>query len=228
MNKETKDAIREFAESLRISKFSTAILYMQEEACISDKCSFKNCFKALRNISAHEPGTFAREFSKERNRGVQRITISTDAGYMVLLDVVQLAAWLIDMALREREYAYIEFLYSTYKMLYPEQIVESTLEKPIVCSVDFMKDCVGEYYKLSNILYEQLGILKPIAEDDPYAVNLLKENPKIFWKLAVPDMLRFTCVFLSNFNLHSICNLEWFKFLYVAREGVATRGEDDD
>lgn len=107
----TIDLIKRFAVSEDISYIPAIIVGMQEEDNVSETVSFKNCFRKLRNIAAHEPATITSQLLTGDNVMNVKIvfvceSVSNGANEKVILDITQFTAWMFEMYLKTRNLYY--------------------------------------------------------------------------------------------------------------------------
>lgn len=221
MTEQTRSLISEFAAHPGFGKVSYIILSMQEEDGVAEALRYKNCFKALRNIAAHEPEVIARQLVSSDNYGNQKVLFETSDGTIVVLDMLQFAIWMFDMYLLTKEKAYIQFIVTLYHLMYPEAFRRFTGSPKFKFKVVNGTGLLVTYDAWVSMMYRVYGVIRPIALSDPYICKLYKENKKVFWKVAVPDMMNLICFYLSgSVDLYDVENLTYFTMLYTAREGL--------
>ncbi len=64
-------------------------------------------------------------------------------------------------------------------------------------------------------------MIKTIGIDDPYTIRMLMENPKMFWRLAIPNMMEIIKLFMNDkIVANDDRNLGGYIKLLKSREGV--------
>lgn len=221
MEERTRKLIAEFRKEQDTETLLSIFIALHEEEGVSERVGFKNCLRHLRNMAAHEPAMFVKGFSNKYNAGSQKIVFTGADGTCVVLDVVQLLVWMFDMYLKTEEKEYLIFIKAVYQMRY-----KKALERFAgVTGYDFWMEgdeaLLSPYVIWMQSMYTQCGMVRSFGVEDPYAAKLLKENPKVFWKTAIPSMMELACFYMSGgVRLLNKANLKYFIQLYVAREGV--------
>lgn len=221
MEERTKGLIVEFQKKPDVEVLLSIFIALHEEEGVSERISFKNCLRHLRNMAAHEPAMFVKGLMDGYNIGSQKIVFNGADGVCVVLDTVQLLVWMFDMYLKTEEKEYLIFIKAVYHMLYPR-----ALERYMnMGRYDFWKEgdevLLAPYVKWMKFMFEQCGMIRSFGVEDPYALKLMKENPKVFWKTAIPSLMELACFYMSGcVRLLNKANLRYFVQLYVAREGV--------
>lgn len=222
MTEQTRGLISSFAQEQDIIKVPEIILRLQEEDNVATVLRYKNCFKAIRNMAAHEPSTLCEQLASKENRGNQRIVLRTKDEKVVVVDMLAFIVWMFDMYLQTEEAAYLAFVKAVMELLYPNAIKRFSLKQPFLFTKAANGGMLDTYVKWVEFLYEHYGIVKPISIYDPYITNLYRENFKVFWKVAVPDLMSMACfLFTDNVDLTDIRNVNYFIAIRDAREGLA-------
>ncbi len=221
MKDRTKSLIVSYREKLDVETLLSIFIALHEEENVSERVGFKNCLRHMRNIAAHEPDMFVREFQGGYNAGSQKIVFHNADGSAVVLDTVQLLVWMFDMFLKTDEKEYLIFVKAVYKVLYHKSMERFSGIK----GYDFWKESdkvlIRPYVKWLSTMFECCGMIRAFGVEDPYAVKLLNENPKVFWKTAVPSFMDLACFYMSgSVRLLNKANLHYFMQLYIAREGI--------
>ena len=196
MTENTVKLINEFVRTRAIHLLPSIIIGMQEEDNVSDTVSYKNCFRLLRNLAAHEPGTLTTQIKGVYNAGNQKIVfVPEELRGDIVVDLAQFTLWMMDMYKKTGEAAYIKFAMTLMQILMPYSI---GIMRETNCTLDIgskpssMSDAewaTREFLKLQNIWYESYGLPKTVNVKDDYFSELLRSNPKLFWKIAVPNMM---------------------------------------
>lgn len=220
MTEATKSRIREFSKSKKLTDIPYILLSMQEEDRVSEVIRYKNCFRTLRNIAAHEPGVIVEQIVSKENEGNQKIIFVTMDENKVVCDMLQFAVWMMDMFILTDNIEYLRFLKVLYQILYTKSIQKFFGTEEFRFKIIKETGLITSYVNWVDYMYDHFGIIKPIAIRDPYITKLYDSNKKVFWKVAVPDMMNLACFYMSgHVNLLDKINLKYFCMLYTVREG---------
>ena len=119
MRERTSGMIYAFQKKPDVEQVPGILIALNEEEGVSERIQFKNCFRHLRNIAAHEPETLVQGFFSEYNIGCQKIVFHVAGDMTVVLDMVQLTVWMFDLYLQTRETEYVLFAQGMFRLLYP-------------------------------------------------------------------------------------------------------------
>jgi len=219
MTEQTKKLIDQFRLRRDLTGVAYIILSMQEEDNVSEVLRYKNCFRLLRNMAAHEPETIAQQLMDETNLGARKIVFTRVSGEVVVLDMLQFAVWMMDMYLQTSTAEYLIFLKVLYSILYKQAIASFEKTELFQFRIRGEAGLLHAYADWMTYMHKYYGCIKPIAVTDPYVTSLYKENRKVFWKVALPDMMMLACFYMTpNVVLSSKENLEYFTMLCSQRE----------
>lgn len=220
MQERTSKLIRTFQQTRDIETMMSILIALHEEENVTERVSYKNCLRLLRNIAAHEPALFTSTFTEGYNKGAQKIVLTSADGASVVLDTVQLVVWMFDMYLKSKEEEYLIFIKAVYQLLYPKALERFQNTGKFVFWQEAETAVINPYYRWTTVMYEKCGMIRTFGCTDPYAMKLLKENPKVFWKMAIPSMADIACFYMSGcIDLRHEPDLKYFLMLYTLREG---------
>ena len=219
MTQQTEDLIKKFCETRDLMLVPSIIIGMQEEDNVGNVIHFKNCFRQLRNIAAHEPATITSQINTGLNvNNTKLVFTSKDTEILTVLSIEQFTAWMFDMYMITSNIAYIVFWKTLLKVLYPSIYKENYTEDKFQFDSDVSR-ILPEYGRLINYMYDKFGELWPINIGDPYIRKMIVENPKVFWRMAVPNMFIIIKLFLNNYiDVRSRTNVQMFLALFQARD----------
>lgn len=225
MTEHTINLVKEFMNTKSFTYVPGIIIGMQEEDNVAGVLHFKNCFRILRNIAAHQPAVLVEQIDKGVNKGNSKIVfkaVNEGEPVTVVLDMVQFTVWMFDMYKHTNESAYLIFWYGLMTALYPSMLSVHKRSKEKF-SFDVKKH--GGLYKLfvdlQEFEYKEFGTIKALSIEDPYYVSLYKGNPQLFWKIAFPDMVNILKLFVSGVvDWMDMGNIDGFITLYKEREGA--------
>lgn len=220
MTEATKIRIQEFAKNKKLTDIPYILLSMQEEDKVSEIIRYKNCFRALRNIAAHEPEVIVEQILSKENIGNQKLVFVTADESVIVCDMLQFAVWMMDMFMLTDNMEYLRFLKTLYQVLYTKSIQRFSGTEEFKFKIINETGLITSYADWVNYMYYHFGIIKPIAIRDPYITKLYDTNKKVFWKVAMPDMMNLACFYMSgHVDLLDEINLRYFCMLYTVREG---------
>lgn len=226
MTKQTFNVISSFVKSQDIKLIPSILIGMQEEDDISNLIDFRNCFKILRNLAAHEPDTLTSQLLTGNNQGNSKLTFNTDSGLLehrVVVDMVQFTIWMFDAYRKTKNDAYLRFWKAFIKLLYPEinNRLNRGVQKFLLDPEAYKSGLLGMFLAYQKYCYFTLGKIKTIAPEDPYVCQLYQNNIRVFWRVAVPDMMDIVLLFAEDFiDINDEANISGFIALYKEREGV--------
>ena len=197
MTETTRNLIDDFQMRQDLRLLPSIIIGMQEEDKVSEIIEFGNCFKKLRNIAAHEPDNLISQVQLFIDTGCQKLLLVTKDNIIITVDMVQFTAWMMNMYQLVNEFYYIIFLISFIKLLYPKAIKRMENSDSISQFI-FHQIPLRGYLCWIKYMYYELGITYPIASADPYIIKIYKEDQKLFWRIAIPDMMQLVIFLVSN------------------------------
>lgn len=225
MTEHTRSLITNFADSHDITLLPSIIIGMQEEDDVANTVQFKNCFRHLRNVAAHEPNIIVSQIKSGTNVGCQKIMLLPPEGSNfqgVGLDFVQLSACLLDMYRVTRDTAYVTFMKALVDTLYQVASLRyCKQEYKFIFQRIGMGDAwlLNNYIKYCNFMYENFNEIKPISISDPFVAGVYKGNKKVFWKLAIPNMMNFLLFICSDcVDTYKMDTVEFFTEVYKYRD----------
>lgn len=217
----TIDLIKKFAESEDINYIPAIIVGMQEEDNVGETVSFKNCFRKLRNIAAHEPATITSQLLTGDNLMNVKIvfvceSVNNEVGERVVLDVTQFTAWMFEMYLITRDFYYLMFWLHFMYIMFPY-----IRKKRGTTTYNFkMQDSlIRTFQGWCNYRRDNDREVKYVNVMDPFTVRNVTENPKLFWRLSIPSMFPILEAFLTGeVSIREEDNLRAYIALLKARE----------
>lgn len=222
MKEYTLDLIKAFAKSEDIKSIPAIIVGMQEEDNVSDVISFKNCFRQLRNLAAHEPATIVSQLITNDNLMNTKIVFVGEVDgegqeKKVTMDTIQFTAWMFEMYVKTRNLGYLSFWKHFMNIIYPY-----CKENQVSAGYEFNVETLGllrAYGSWRDYRLEKHNEVKPINLLDPYITKNYSENPKLFWRLALPNMYVFIESFLTGeLDIKSDKNINAYLTFFKARE----------
>lgn len=220
MTETTKSLIKDFQAYGDLRLLPGILIGMQEEDKVSEVIEFSNCFKKLRNIAAHEPDTLISQIQFFSNTGCQKLVIATRDHMVVTVDMVQFTAWMLNMYQLKEEFFYIIFLDTFMKLIYTraiERMQDVEGNKSFVFNQTPLKD----YLNWTSYMYKEFGFIYPIADTDPYILKIYREDQKLFWRIAYPDMMLLVIFFMSNrVSFSNKSNIDYFLWIFKKKEGL--------
>lgn len=209
-----------FQKKPDVERIPGILIALNEEEGVSEKIQFKNCFRHLRNIAAHEPETLVQGFFSKYNIGCQKIVFHVTGDSVVVLDMVQLTVWMFDMYLQTSEIEYILYVQGMFRLLYAPVLGRYAPLGRYSFVEEGDARLIAPYVDWLTWMYQKCGMVRTFGVDDPYVSKLLKENPKVFWRMAIPSLMDLASFYLAGcVDLEKKSDIQYFKNLYVAREG---------
>lgn len=228
MTGQTGSLITSFVEARSSHLIPSIIIGMQEEDDVSNRIQFKNCFKQLRNIAAHEPSTLTTQLMNESNKGCQTIVFKTTYTNLdkntLTVDMVQFTAWMLDMYMITRDRNYLMFIKTLIRILYPAAFKKYQEKvQPVFSAEPLGKSkvdswCLSQYLLWQKYMNIHYGDIRPISTIDPFIVNMFQDNKRVFWKMAVPNMMDLV-LFIFGSNVNDVkSNITLYLEIFKARD----------
>lgn len=221
MTDQTRKLVDKFSLTKDITLIPSIILSMQEEDNVSNTIQFKNCFKQLRNLAAHEPYTIITQLLSKGNKGNTKISlISMKLGdaYKLVIDINQFTAWMFDMYMKSSEISYIKFWQALCQMLYPCLNCKSGTFEFNTVKYNSLAEL---YLAYSEYLLKYKNILKVFSLNDTYVADMYGTNRKLFWRITIPDFTQVTGLFISgDVDAYNSANVATYLEIFKEREGV--------
>lgn len=219
MTAHTEELIKSFSKSLDVNALPGIIVALQEEDNVSNVIDFKNCFRQLRNIAAHEPATIVSQIAVADNVNNTKLVFYAENDNVVVMDTIQFTAWMFNMYILTKNIAYLAFWKAFMKLVYPaipvaEAVVQDTLQFS-----DASSEMLDNYDKWQTFMFDRYKVMQTINTRDPYITTMFRENRKVFWRMAIPDMFMLVrCYVDGSVSLRRTENIVAFLALYKARE----------
>ena len=219
MTTQTEDLIKKFSMNGDLNFVPGIIIGMQEEDNVGNAVHFKNCFRQLRNLAAHEPATIVSQIKAGTNSNSTKIVLVSQIEKNTIgFSIEQFTAWMFDMHVITGNIAYLVFWKSMLKVLYPNVYNESLMNTTFKFGSDTTK-LLSEFGRVSEYLIEQYGELWHINIKDEYVANMFKTNPKVFWRMAIPNMFVIIKLYLNGLiDIRNRDNINMYLAFFTARE----------
>lgn len=225
MTSQTKSLIDKFANNKDISLIPSIIIGMQEEDNVSNVIQFKNCFRQLRNISAHEPSVITSQLLDKDNKMCNRVIFipkDAEVATKVVLSTVQFTAWMFEMYLRTNDKEYLIFWRTLWRILYPKCSQPSGVKFKFYENANYteVSNMIRTFLRWQNYMADTRNMQRVVSVRDDYMTDILNCNIKLFWRMAIPDMITVCNVFASgDIDLTDINNIKSFVYFFKVREG---------
>lgn len=225
MTGQTRALIDKFASSGDITLIPSIIIGMQEEDNVSNVIQFKNCFRQIRNLAAHEPAVIISQIMNSDNRMCNRIVFTPtneEVATKVVVSMVQFTAWMFEMYTRTMNTGYLIFWRALWRRLYgkcaaPSNVKFSFYDGPNYTDTASM---VRMFLRWQTYMAETRNVQRVVSTKDDYMTEILNSNIKLFWRMAIVDMMSVCNVFASgDIDLSDIHNIKSFLHLFKVREG---------
>jgi len=217
MTSRTKELILDFHKTRNINLVPSIIIGLQEDDSVSTTVQFKNSFRLLRNLAAHEPETITEQLLLDRNlnhaKAVFLLRESDDA--KLTLDLAQLAAWLFDMRLKTGDAHYIVFCRTLIQVMCP-CIVRYSPNKLVLSS----DDLVESHAEFEDYLKTRLNRPSLSNMYDDYTATQFASNRRLFWRMTYPSMMEVISTILNYVDLTDEKTIQFYVNLFKEREGV--------
>lgn len=227
MTQETKQLISRFTCDMDLDLLPSIITGMQEEDNVSGTTKYKNCFKGLRNIAAHEPSVIISQWKSKYNEGCSRIVFECSntegfKGNRLCVEMVQLTAWMFDMYLISKNKSYIDFWHTLMNILYPS-IHEIQVQKRFKFDSTVYKSGLIELFlKFQDYMYDTFGKIRTLNVREAFIAKLYEDNQVLFWKIVIPDMFSLVELFIMGVvDLNEESSYRTFLEFIDAREGAS-------
>ena len=221
MTEQTRKLITKFSLTFDITLVPSIILSLQEEDNVSGTIQFKNCFKQLRNLAAHEPHTIITQLLSKNNKGNTKIVLtSTKLGDVckLIIDINQFTAWMFDMYVISDEVSYLKFWRTLCLMIYP---FINTKSGTFEFNLDRHGNSANLYLAYSNYLMEKKNVPKVFSVEDSYVADMYGSNRKLFWRITIPDFMQVTSLFISgDVDVYVRSNVLTYLEIFKEREGL--------
>ena len=219
MTTQTEDLIKAFSLNKDITLLPSIIIGMQEEDNVCKVLHFKNCFRQLRNLAAHEPYVITSQIMAGTNVNNTRLVFdSKDNTEVLTVNMEAFTAWMFDMYTITGNIAYLVFWRTLMKILYPSICSENTAGVTFKFGSDTTR-LLSEFAALQDYMVANFGELWVINPKDAYIQKHLKENIKIFWRMAIPNFFTIIKLYLNGcIDVRHKDNINMFLALYSARE----------
>lgn len=229
MTRQTMDWVLRYAKTSDVAFIPAVIQGMQEDDHFSNIIQFKNSFRLLRNLAAHEPETITKQIKSGDNIGNSKIVfipINNDVKNWVVVDMVQFTAWMLDAYLVTDNIAYLTFWHTLMLDLYPVYKARLNANKVNKRVFEFKPNkysngLMGLFLNYQEFMFKVFGKPKTIAPQDPYALQIYESNTRVFWRMAYPDMMDVVALLVDGtIEVSDKDNIRGFLTLFKEREGV--------
>ena len=225
MTEQTRKLISKFSITFDVSLVPSIILNMQEEDNVSNTIQFKNCFKQLRNLAAHEPHTITTQLLSKNNKGNTKIVLtSSKLGDVckLIIDINQFTAWMFDMYVITDEVSYLRFWKTLCRIIYPFlNHKPESFNDYFEFNLDRHGNSANLYLAYANYLMEKKNVPKVFSVEDTYVADMYGTNRKLFWRITIPDFMSVTGLFISgDVDVYVRSNVETYLEIFREREGI--------
>lgn len=231
MTDQTSSLILTFIKTHDCKLLPSIFIGIQEDDNFSNIVRFKNCFRLVRNLSAHEPNTITSQINAGDNYYNSKITFIPESGEMekrVVVDIIQFTVWMFDAYLLTNNIAYISFWLHFMQFKYPHLIEARKKQKDeqfIFDSNAYPGGLMGMFLEYQRYSSKYLNRYKTVSPEDPYTLSMYTTNTRVFWRIAFPHLMEVINLFADDhINVRDKRNIMGLIELYREREGVY---EDD-
>lgn len=215
MTDATRDQIKKFAATRDMSLVPQIFIGISEEDNVGSKLKYKSCLRLLRNIAAHEPATFTAQIQAGNNVNSFKLAFITQKDSKVVFDLAQFTAWMFDAYRIFDNVGYLAFWKAFVLAVLP--MWDSKNEYSFT-----FKSGVNPLFNYVNWMNEAVkhGAARVVNPDDDFVNNLYADNPKLFWRYAIPDMSAFLRLFVNGtFSVKDKANVLAYLDFFELREG---------
>lgn len=224
MTQETRQLVLDYCKAPAISKLPQIIIATQADDDVANTVDFWNSYRLLRNLAAHEPDTIVSQINSVDNNGcVTRVfkSKSIDAGKSVVFTIDNFTACMFNMYLVTHEVAYLAMWKTTIHLLYSDSIKRRDVKRE---KFHFSEAYHGTMIRLlisfNEYLWRTYRKPKAINMEDNYVTCIYDSNKKLFWKLAIPEIMDVIFMFADDtIDIRDEKNIRTFIKLYKEREG---------
>lgn len=189
MTRGTACSIEKFVETRDIDSLPSIIIALQEEDNVSEATGKRNCFKLLRNMAAHHPAELIEQLKESEGCGAQRIVMKTEQK-SIGFDILAVSLALMEMENITGDAQYSMLVQALLGIFYGKIFEKyANVTNPFI----FVKQgstvpLIANFLAWQEYMYEKFGRVKTISAKDEYQCSMYLGNPKVFWKVAIPDM----------------------------------------
>lgn len=206
----TRDLVLQFERTMDVNLVPGIIIGMQEEDNVSSEAPFGGCMRQLRNISAHAPYILTSYLQNPvfKNFDTHTITSGTACCYLCIYHFL---AVMYHMYVTTEDVHYIKFANSFIKLMMPDHYHSARMfDLSRVTSPDPSR------YHITLVSLQQNAFLnnKRVRHYNPNDTKLEEirdSNPKLFWKIVLPDISEFVLSALPESG--NVLNMSVYKFV---------------
>lgn len=224
MTEQTKSIIADFGKTLDLKYLPSILIGIQEEDNASEIISFRSCLRMLRNLAAHEPFTITSQIMDEKNKGASKIVFRPKEDTLktrVVVDMAQFTAWMFELYIVTSSREYLTFWKALMHLKYQSRKSNSVKRAFNFNPEDYKNGLLSMFLSLQEYLWQELGMVKTISAIDPYAIQLYQNNIRVFWRMAVPNMMDIVMLFFDGaIDYTNKGNISGYLKLFKEREGV--------
>ena len=219
LSRVTCNLIKTFVKEGDLHDVGSIIIAMQEEDNVADTLGYRNCFKLLRNLAAHEPSVLYQGLCSAGKCKI--LYFNKEDGGQIAVDICVLTAYMFTMYLRTEQFEYIMFIVALTKLLFKSKLL-CKCDKPLAFT---RSNSVLKYYMTyRNYMVENYDMLTMFDDEDARILDLYGTNKTVFWKIAIPDFSKVWRVFMSGLvDLREPDNINAYIELFDVREGLMSR-----
>lgn len=209
MTKQTIDLIAKFHADNDLTLLPGIVIGMQEEDDVSSRVPFGGSFRVLRNICAHEPNTLVEYVSARNHRDYTTHTIQASTGSCCLC-MYQFITMMYYMYIMTLNSSYLLFTDGFVRLMLPTRYrAKRTFILPSII------DCsdrgrLSAFQLIQSMSNAYSGRMLEYNPEDQRKQEMYQNNPRLFWKLVVPDITDFL---LSAIGCNSPLDVSIYKYL---------------
>lgn len=225
LSEQTKQLVLSFMDTKNNNDFRllpSIIVGMQEDDNVADTLTYRNCFRKLRNMCAHEPVTLTSQLLTGENIGNSRLVfrLASEIEGRLVLDIPSFTVWMFEMFFKSGNAEYLAFWETLMCKLYPCVATKQYEGKPFTFHTKEWGGLQETIYALQDFEYKEFNKLKSFNKDDPYFAKLYNSNRKLYWRMVIPNLMDMVELFLTKTILWTDKeNLKSYIQLFNEREG---------
>lgn len=196
----TKGLIVKFMEDKDVSRVPGIILGMQEEDNVADVLPYKNCFRYLRNICAHEPAVIVNQVLSECNRNSAKLVFhpaDDSEENRLVLDLRQFSAWMIKMYFLTGTFGYLCFWLALMKAVCPS--LRAVRDIPTLdFSIGADEDTRSLFFRYQAYMHQYFGKVRKVHPEDVYITKLYAINRQAYLRMTFTDLMDVVELFVTG------------------------------
>lgn len=193
MTSETRNLIKN-CDFNQVNDVMQIIIALQEEDDVSSKMPFKNGFKILRNLCAHTPSVVMSTMTRQKGSGIDRIVYDKPDAEDMSISNIEIVICLLKMYELTRDEAYKLFAFKYMKVFYSSVPTCRVYAFPEIDRNNYLRT----FFNIQTESWRVFGLPKTVATDDSWLAGVYRNNEKLFWRIAVPNMVLLLLSYLDN------------------------------